>query len=60
MTEPETRAKALELAVMAQAARGISDPTQIMNLAELYRVYIRDGMEGCEGMLKMPPWSHVA
>jgi hypothetical protein len=50
--EESVRAKALELAVLAQSARGISDPREIVNLAEIYAVYIRLGMDGCEGMLK--------
>lgn len=39
------RAKALELAVQAQVARGVSDPRQIMVLAEQYAAYIGDGGE---------------
>lgn len=52
MSDEEIRAKALELAVTAQAARGISDPAQIVTLAGIYMVYIRLGAEGCAGMIK--------
>lgn len=50
--EQVLRSKALELAVTVQAARGISDPTQLVALADLYWVYIRDGRDACAGMLK--------
>lgn len=43
MSEEDIRAKALELAVHAQAARGISDPREIMGLAQYYAAYIRAG-----------------
>lgn len=52
MTDEEIRARALQMAVAAQAARGISDPRQIVVLAEHYATYIRLGMQGVEGMLK--------
>jgi hypothetical protein len=41
----EIRTAALSMAVQAQAARGISDPRQIVTLADLYEVYIRLGGE---------------